>query len=168
MRISEPPLVVNLDNLQTKRRLISKIGAMSGLWEISLRQKKKRRSLNANSYYWSAFIPPWLEWLRENSGEPWITAEQAHEALVKRILGVKEVVDKQTGEVIDEVRPTTHDMDTGEFAQYLDRAAEFLASFAGIVVLPPEMYFDQRDEKLRKENHGNEHSNGNENARAAA
>lgn len=165
MKVKEPALVLDMDSLHNKRRLMSKIGKMSGLWEFSMRPRKKNRSLNANAYYWSAFIPGWLEWLREASGEPWITAEQAHEALVKRILGVKEIVDKSTGEVIDEARPTTHDMDTAEFAEYLDRAAEFLASFCGIVVLPPEVYFEDRSQKWKGKH---EHSNRNENASVAA
>jgi hypothetical protein len=145
MAAKEPPLVLDMDSLHNKRRLMSKIGKMSGLWEFQMHPRKKARSLNANSYYWAAFIPAWLEWLREASGEPWITAEQAHEALKKHVLGAKEIINKGTGEVIDEAAPTTHDMDTGEFAEYLDRAAEFLASFCGIVVLPSEMYFEQRD-----------------------
>lgn len=156
MRVKDPPLVLDMDSLHNKRRLMLKIGKMSGLWEFQMRPRKKNRSLNANAYYWAAYIPGWLEWLREQSGERWITAEQAHEALVKRILGVKEIVDKNTGEVIDEARATTHDMDTGEFAEYLDRAAEFLASFCGIVVLPPEMYFEQKEKDWKKQH---EHSN---------
>lgn len=146
MKVHDPPLVLDMDSLHNKQRLMSKIGRMNGLWEFQMRPRKKARSLNANSYYWAAFIPPWLEWLREASGEPWITAEQAHEALKKHVLGPKQIVNKETGEVIDEAAPTTHDMGKNEFAEYLDRAAEFMASFCGIVVLPSEMYFDKKEE----------------------
>jgi hypothetical protein len=152
VRTKEPPLVLDMNSLHNKRRLMSKIGKMSGLWEFQMRRRKKNRSLNANSYYWAAFIPGWLEWLREASGEPWITAEQAHDALVKRVLGAKEIVNKETGEVIDDARPSTHDMDVTEFTQYLDRAAEFLASFCGIVVLPSEVYFEERDKGYEQRN----------------
>lgn len=144
--MKDPPLVLDMDSLHNKRRLMSKIGKMSGLWEFQMRPRKKARSLNANSYYWAAYIPAWLEWLREASGEPWITAEQAHEALKKHVLGPKQIVNKETGEIIDEAAPTTHDMDSGEFAEYLDRAAEFMASFCNIVVLPSETYFDRKEE----------------------
>jgi len=147
MRIKEPPLVLDMNSLHNKQRLMSKIGTLRGIWEFQMRQRKRTRSLNANAYYWSAYIPAWLEWLREASGEPWITAEQAHDALVKRVLGVKDIISKETGEILDEARPTTHDMDTAEFAEYLDRAAEFLASFCGIVVLSPEVYFDERNQQ---------------------
>lgn len=151
MKIKEPPLVLNMDSLHNKRRLMDKIGRMSGLWEFEMRPRKKKRSLNANAYYWAAFIPGWLEWLRENTGEAWITAEQAHEILKKHVLGPKEIVSKTTGEAM-EVAPDTHDMDTAEFAQYLDRAAKFLAEFCGIVVTPSEMYFDQKEKDYANRN----------------
>lgn len=163
MKIKEPPLVLDMDSLHNKRRLMAKIGQMSGLWEFEMRPRKKKRSLNANAYYWAAFIPGWLEWLREASGEPWITAEQAHEALKKHVLGCKQIVNKGTGELVDEVAPDTHDMDTTEFAQYLDRAAEFLASFCGIVVTPSEMYFEQKE----KQNVINRNNNKRDNRAAA-
>jgi len=147
MQVKEPPLVLDMNSLHNKRRLMAKIGSLSGLWEFQMRRRKKTRSLNANAYYWSAYIPGWLEWLREASGEPWITAEQAHIVLKKHVLGSKPIVNKETGEVMDEVAPDTHDMDTGEFAEYLDRAAEFLASFCGIVVIPSEMYFEEKDKQ---------------------
>lgn len=149
MADKEPTLVLDMDSPHNKRRVMSKIQAMSGVWEFDMRPRKKGRSLNANAYYWSAFIPGWLEWLREASGEPWISPEEAHDALVKRVLGVKQIVNKETGELIDEVRPRTSEMDTTEFGQYLDRAAEFLASFCSIVVLPPEVYFEERNQQSK-------------------
>jgi len=155
MKVKDPPLVLDMDSLHNKRRLMSKIGKLTGLWEFQMRPRKKNRSLNANAYYWAAFIPGWLEWLREASGEPWITAEQAHEALKKRVLGAKEIINKETGEIIDEAAPTTHDMDTAEFAEYLDRAAEFLASFCGIVVLPPEVFFEEKEKSHGKRDNNN-------------
>lgn len=139
---SEPPLLLNLDDLDTKRRLLSKIGTLKGLWEVRLNPRRQKRSLNANSYYWAAYIPGWLEWLREASGEPWITKEQAHEELKRRVLGTKEVIDKDTGEVLATMVPETHTMEKWEFNEYLDRAAEFLASFCGIVVLSSDLYFE--------------------------
>jgi hypothetical protein len=141
----EPAIVLDMDSLHNKRRLLTKIQNLKGVWEFQMRQRKSKRSLNANAYYWAAFIPGWLEWMREASGEPWISPEQAHEALVARVLGTTPIVNKETGEVIDEVRPRTSAMDSSEFGQYLDRAAEFLASFCSIVVLPPEVYFEERD-----------------------
>lgn len=135
-------MVLNFDDLDTKRRFMAKVGKLSGLQEVTIKPRRKTRSLQANAYYWSAYIPGWLEWLREASGEPWITKEQAHEALKKHVLGTTPIVNKETGEVIDEMIPDSRFMDTKEFGEYLDRAAEFLASFAGIVVISSDLFFE--------------------------
>lgn len=144
--------VVNMDVLSEKRQLMSAIQLARGPWEVSMRQIKPRRSLDQNGYYFAAFVGPWLLWLREASGEPWISKEQAHEALKKHVLGTKPIVNKETGEVIDHMIPDSRFMDMKEFSEYLDRAAEFLASFCGIVVLSSELYFEapERGEKPRQ------------------
>jgi hypothetical protein len=139
----EPPLVLNLSDVEVRRRLMRRIGTLKGLHEVSIRPKKKTRSLNANAYYWSAYIQPWTEWLREQWGDPTITTEQAHALLKVKVLGPKEKLIEETGELIELV-PTTHDMDKDEFGIYLDKAAEWLASFANIVVVPSDAYFDSK------------------------
>lgn len=146
MARKEPPLVVNLDNVQSKRRLMEKIQKLRGLHEVSINPRKKTRSLNANSYYWAAYIGPWTEWLREQWGDPAITTEQAHALLKLKVLGAKEKMIEETGEVI-ELIPTTHDMDKDDFAIYLDKAREWLASFAGIVVLDSELFWESKEKR---------------------
>lgn len=145
MSEKEPPLVVNLDDIKVKRRLMSKIGTMKGLWEVSFRPRKKTRSLNANAYYHVAICAVFKEWLTENWGER-ITHEQAHEVLKRRVLGTIDRVDESTGEVF-EITPTTHDMDQVEFGEFIEKAAAFLAEFCGIVVLPPELFYEEREKR---------------------
>jgi hypothetical protein len=146
MSEKEPPQVVNFDNVQTKRRFMEKVQRLKGLYEVSIRPRKKTRSLNANAYYWSAYIPPWADWLREQYGDPTITNEQAHALLKVRVLGPREKVIKDTGEVL-EIIPTTHDMDKDEFGIYLDKAKEFLETFAGIVVLDSDLFWEGKEKR---------------------
>lgn len=134
--------LVNFDARSEKLRFLEGARRLKGVHEVSIRQIRPKRSTQANGYYWAAYIPGWLDWLRESSGEPWITKEQAHKSLVKHVLGTKDIINKETGEVIDEMIPETHLMDKHEFTEYLDRAAAFLASFCDLVVLPSEDYFD--------------------------
>jgi len=141
MARKEPPQVLNFDSLETKRRFMQKVQKLRGLQEVSIHPRKKTRSLNANAYYWSAYISPFTEWLRDEWGDPSITTEQAHIELKKAVLGVKEKVNTNTGEVMELV-PNTHDMDKNDFANYIDKAAGFLARFAGIVVIPSEMFWE--------------------------
>jgi len=136
-------VTLNFDDLPVRRQFMGHIGTLKGLWDVTLKQRKRTRSLDQNAYYWAAYIPFWHEWLKEASGEPWITKEQAHKILVKRILGTKEIVNSETGEVIDEVVPETHTMTTEEFSEYLERAAEFMASFCGIAVVSAESFYQK-------------------------
>jgi hypothetical protein len=148
--VSDLKQVVNMDDVPTKRRFMQKVQTMSGLWEIQMKPRKFTRSLNQNGYYFAAFVPVFTEWLRDEWGDPSITTEQAHIELKKAVLGVRTKVSEQTGEVM-ELIPTTHDMDSYDFSNYLDKAAEFLARACGIVVLTPEMYFEGTpSEKRRK------------------
>lgn len=137
----EPPVVLDLSDINVKRQLIQHINLLNGLYEVRIKPRKRTRSLDQNSYYWAAYIPGWLEWLRQTEGDPSITSEQAHIALKCAVLDPKTVVNKSTGVAV-EIPPTTHDMDTRQFSIYLDLAAKFLAEFAGIVVLPAESFYE--------------------------
>jgi hypothetical protein len=139
MSEKEPPQVLNFDNPDVKRRLMRRIGSLTGLYEVSIRRRKKTRSLNANSYYHVAVCAPFCEWLREQWGDPTITHTQAHELLKKQVLGVKEL--EKDGEIL-ELIPTSHDMDQVEFGQFIEKCAAFLAEFCSIVVIPPELFFE--------------------------
>jgi hypothetical protein len=144
-------LVINLASTDQKHKLMRFIGTLpAGLYDVLIKPHKKTRSLDQNAYYWTAYIQGWTEWLREASGEPWISKEQAHEALKKHVLGTTPIVNKQTGEVIDEMIPDSRFMDTKEFSEYLDRAAKFLAEFAEIVVIPSDLYYEMKQPKKGK------------------
>lgn len=134
--------MLNLSDINVKRQLMTHIGALQGLHEVTIKERRRTRSLNQNAYYWSAYVQPFTAWMRAEWGDPTITTEQAHIELKKAVLGVETRVKEATGETLELV-PTTHDKDTLEFSVYLDKAAEFLANTAGIVVLPAEMFYER-------------------------
>lgn len=137
----EPPMVVNLSNLEEKRRLMQHIGTLSGLYEVKLKPRKRTRTPNQNAYYWAAYVTPFTEWLRREYGDSSITTEQAHTTLKCTVLDGRSKINEETGQVIELV-PTSHDMTTDEFSIYLDLAAKFLAEFCSIIVLEPEQFFE--------------------------
>ena len=143
MSRKEPPQVLNFDSVETKRRFMQRVQKLRGLQEVSISPRKKTRSLNANAYYWVGVVQPFTEWLREQWGDPAITTEQAHAVLKLKVLGAKEKVIESTGEVL-ELIPTTHDMDSFEFGDYLEKAIAWLAEFANIVVIPSEMFWESK------------------------
>lgn len=137
----EPPLILNLSDLETKRCLMAKIGTLTGLYEVSLKPRKLTRSLNQNAYYWAAIVQPFVMWLRAEWGDPSISTEQAHMELKRAVLGVREKVNERTGDVM-ELLPTSHNLDTAEFTQFIEGASKFLAETCGIVVLPSELFHE--------------------------
>lgn len=134
----EPPMVLNLDDLDTKRRLMAKIGTLRGLYEVHLKPRKLTRSLNQNAYYFSAIVHPFAAWLTEEWGET-ITTEQAHVQLKIAIIGMKTKVNKQTGEEMEMV-PRSRALNTAEFSEYIEKCIEFLGRVAGILVVPSDLY----------------------------
>lgn len=141
------PRTVNMDDLAAKRRLMTYIGTLRGLYDVTVTPRKRTRTLNQNAYYFAAFVQPFSEYLTREWGEA-IDIDQAHITLKIAVLGMKQKVNKETGEVLEMV-PTSRFKDTWEFSEYLEHAAKFLAETASIVVLPPELFFDEK-QKLRK------------------
>jgi hypothetical protein len=130
-----------MDDLNAKRQLMSHIGTLKGPHEVSIKARRRTRTLDQNSYYWAAVVTPWLAWLREAEGDPSIDKDQAHEMLKSAVLGAKAV--KLPDERVVWMSPRTRGMKTDEFAQYVEGAAKFLAEFCGIVVLPSDVFFQR-------------------------
>lgn len=137
-----------LTDVASRRRLMQHIGSLRGLWDVTFKQRVRTRSLNQNSYWWAAVIPPWLEYLREQYGDPTITKEQAHVALKTILMGTKDKA-LPSGQVV-EIVPDTHDLDQIAFSQLIEQAAQWLGEFCEIAVIPSEAFFEERNERLRK------------------
>lgn len=138
--VKEPPLVLNFDDIEIKRRFIQSLGALKGLWEVDLKPRRFVRTSRQNRYYWVAVVVPFREWLREAYGDSWITAEQAHEMLKDKLLSGRQ------GE-LGPLPPSTALLNTADFVKYVDDAAAFLAEFCEVVVIPPDIFYQQSGEK---------------------
>lgn len=142
--------VYDMDDLPTKRRVMQSVQGMNGLWEISMKPRRFTRTPSQNNYYWAAVVTPFTEWLRGEWGDNDIQVEQAHELLKTKILGTKELLNKETGEEIQIIRSSKM-LDTTEFGEFIDKAAAWLAEFTGIVVLSPDLFWESpASEKHRK------------------
>lgn len=139
--------LVNFDDLAQKRQVMSTVQGLSGLYEVTIKPRKLTRSLSQNAYYWVAVVQPFAEWLKDEWGER-VELEQAHELLKHKILGSKELVSRSTGEVI-EITRSSRGLDTAEFGEFIDSAANWLAEFTGIVVLPPEVFYQKKEKHAR-------------------
>ena len=147
---------LNLDDLTAKRLLMSRISIMHGLWDVTLKQRKKLRTLDQSAYYFAAVVSPFCDWLREEWGEPGITKDQAHEMLKQAMLAVQE---KEIDGKVFKLPSTTTTLTTAEFSEYVENCARWLATFANIVVIPSELFYEgATDPKPRsKRQPSNEH-----------
>lgn len=135
--------VLDLSDPEAKRRLMAHVGSLKpGLYEVSIKPRRRTRTLDQNRYYWIAVVTPWLEWLRESEGDPSIDKDEAHEMLALAVLGPKRVTLPDGTQTLRRAR--TRRMKTDEFADYVERAARWLAKFPGIVVLPPGLFYEKK------------------------
>lgn len=132
--------VFNMDDAETKRRLVAKIRIAKGLWDCELKPHRLTRTLQQNKYYWAGVVGPFCEWLRENYGDSWITPEQAHEVLRDNILSRKQ------GGKFGLLPPSTTWLNTEEFWEYVEKASAWLAEFCEIVVIPPDLFTIQKEQ----------------------
>jgi hypothetical protein len=138
--VNDHVVIYNLTDRAERRRLMEYVATLDGLYEVTIKKRRRTRSLEANSYYFAAIVTPFREYLRREWGDPSLTTEQAHEALKRAVLGTTVLTAKDGREL--ELLPPTHTMDTAEFSTYIDNCAAFIDSFAGITPLPRDLFYE--------------------------
>jgi hypothetical protein len=93
------------------------------------------RSTQQNRYYFGSVIPAVKEGLKEIGYREITTTEQTHE-LMKFMFLKKQIVNENTGEVLETIGSTTK-LSTTEFNEYIDRISQFAAEFLGVEIMPP-------------------------------
>ncbi len=137
--MSKDSILINFSDRAAKQRVMSEIGRLTGLYELTLKPRARTRSLDQNAYYWSAVVEPFTQWLREVYGDSKIDKDQAHEMLKARILGL------QKKEINDEtiiLIPRSRTLTVQEFSEYIEKCAAWLSEFCEIVVIPSEMFYE--------------------------
>lgn len=115
-------------------RQISSLPA--GLYDVSIKLRRKRRTLDQNAYMHVAFVEPFREWINENWGED-VDHDQAFETLKLAVMHV----DKVEGIPI---MPSTRNLDVGQFSEFLEKAAQFLATKCDIAVIPSDLFYEMK------------------------
>lgn len=117
-------LNLNMDDAQTKRDFLRMAGAWRGRMVVEFKPDRPRRSNKQNARHWGVVVPAFQEYLRQQ-GES-LSAEECHELLKARVLGTRQLIDKNTGEVIGEVGKRSSTLDIGEFAEFTALAEAWL------------------------------------------
>ena len=136
---------IDFDSLPAKRAFQARVAGLRGPWRIELSRYRELRSNVANRYYWGVVVQALYQFLASQDID--IThPEQCHELLKHKFL-VCDVVNKSTGEVLTQRTRSTTELNTEEFAEYLDKCTVWLSSFFGLV-LPDQEY----DAKIAQNN----------------
>lgn len=101
--------------------------------EITIRKKRKKRSLSQNNFYWGAVVPIVREALYDAGII--MNNEETHE-LLKLKCNPVEVINKKTGEVISTMGSTTK-LTTSEFMDYVSKIKHWAREYLNIEIPEP-------------------------------
>ncbi len=135
-------IVIDCSDKPRLQMFLGQVRLLEGQHRFSVKKYRAKRSDRQNRFYWPVFVQPFYEWLKDAGFDEVRTADDAHEMLKYRFLTV-DIIDKSTGESIGTTVRSTATLDTKEFNEYLDRCAQFLAEFCGIVVPEPRVYHER-------------------------
>jgi hypothetical protein len=105
--------------------------------KVTIEERKKKRSLSQNAYYWSVVIPAVTNAINEHGNS--MTGEQVHEFLKAEVGGLHQTVTMPTGEIKSVVGSSTV-LTTMQFENYMEQVRVWAAEMLQIVIpLPNEM-----------------------------
>lgn len=101
--------------------------------DLTLKKASSKRSLPQNRYYFSGVIPIVKEAFKDLGHQ--LTSAEVHEFLADKFHSV-EMMSKD-GEVIGRKRLKTSTMTKTQFADYIERIAQFAAEILNVEIPPP-------------------------------
>lgn len=118
------------------RAWLTLVGQLEGeAIEVTIKKQSKRKSTQANRYYWGVVVEYTRMWLTDTQGEEF-TTEEAHELLKQRNNASE--IKSGMGTVV--IGRTTKGMESDEFTAYIDRCIKWLYNISGIIVPSSDEY----------------------------
>jgi hypothetical protein len=118
------------------RRLGETVARMEGKRLIvSLKEQKRRRSLNQNAYYWGCVLPPLVAMFREAGNN--VDAEDVHSYLKEHVGKLKQIFVTSDGEILTGAGSTAK-LSTVEMEVYLEKVRAWAAEHGVAIPLPNE------------------------------
>ena len=106
----------------------------SGDYSITIAPNRRTRSTQQNAYLWGIVYPAVLFGLQDAGWE--ITHEEQVHEYCKQAFAAREVINKDTGEVISLPNSTAR-MQTAEFNVYVDKIKAFALEYLNITIPEP-------------------------------
>ncbi len=121
---------------QTAKQIASAIRSFDGKRvTVTIREQKRRRSTQANAYYWSCVIPPIVTMFREAGNM--VDADDVHLFLKLRVGKLAQVFVTPDGEVIKSLGSTAK-LSVSEFQDYIARIKAWAAEHGVLIPDPNE------------------------------
>lgn len=102
---------------------------------LTLKEQKRRRSLNQNAYYWGVVVHAVTQMFREHGN--YVDPEETHEFLKLRVGKLARVIVTPDGEVVKSLGSTAK-LSKMEFEVYLEQIRAWAAQWGCIIPLPNE------------------------------
>ncbi len=128
--------ILDFDEPKARQLAVNMIRAARGPHRFKLSKVKRARSLKANAYMWGVVYPTVQAGIEEAWGES-ITLDEVHLLMKKRFLS-RPLVDRNTGEQVDEIIGSTSSSDTDQFSEYLNNVIKFCGEQFGVEVPTPD------------------------------
>ena len=131
-----------MGNPKTKRMVLEHIkSAPPGLYWFQFTKCRNTRSNAQNSYLFGCVYKAIQAGLEEAWGER-KSVEWIHGYIKTKFL-TEPVVNKKTGEIVDETVGTTHDMDTKQFGAFLDQIIAWAADYLNVEIPAADPMYSQ-------------------------
>lgn len=103
---------------------------------ISVREQKRRRSLNQNAYYWGVVVELVTQMFVEAGNS--ISRDDVHDFLKQHVGKLEREIHTPDGEVVTTLGSTAA-LTTQEFEVYLEKIRAWAAEFGLVIPLPGEV-----------------------------
>ena len=121
---------------QARQMIMQALRSMEGKQiEIVVKEKKKKRSLSQNAFYWGCVIPAITNMFRDYGNN--VDNEQVHEFLKSEVGKMNQTIMLPDGEV-KEICGSSAALKTMEFENYLTKVRAWAAEWGVIIPMPNE------------------------------
>ncbi len=125
----------HVTNIEPVKKFFEELA--DGSYNVTFKPRKLR-TLGQNAYYHAIMVPMVKQGLRDAGYDEIKSNADAHEVL-KSLFLKKDIVSKQSGDIVTTVPGSTTDLTTVEFKEFMERVAQWSAEFLGVYIPPPGM-----------------------------
>lgn len=138
----------DLSDRDSKRRLLTAIGAAQGWHEVELKPRRPTRSLKQNNYFHGVVLMGFVDY--QNAQEVKRTTAKKAKEFFRKMFLAEDMIDANTGEILGETFLSTADLSTVEFMDFVERCRVWMETTIGVIVPDPDPEYWQHREEAKE------------------